>query len=213
MDKHLQSVTMKRIERTMENLRKNRMQAWYVDSREGVVPLLETLIKEGDTVACGGSVTLFETGVIDHLRSGRYIFYDRYAEGLTPEQLTDVHRKAFTANAYLTSTNAITEEGELFNVDGKGNRVAAMIYGPDNVIVIASRNKIVTDLYEAFSRVRQLAAPANAVRLSRKTPCVETGKCQDCKSKDRICSSFVVSRFQLVPDRIKVIIVGEELGY
>ncbi|NLW02085.1 MAG: lactate utilization protein [Clostridiaceae bacterium] len=213
MDKHLQSVTMKRIERIMEKLRKNRMQAWYVESREGVVPLLETLINEGDTVACGGSVTLFETGVIDHLRSGRYIFYDRYAEGLTPDQLTEVHRKAFSVNAYLTSTNAITEEGELFNVDGRGNRVAAMIYGPDNVFVIAGRNKIVKDLDEAMNRVRQLAAPANAVRLSRRTPCAETGFCQDCMSKDRICSSYVVSRYQLVPDRIKVIIVGEELGY
>ncbi|MDI9514069.1 MAG: lactate utilization protein [Clostridiaceae bacterium] len=213
MDKHLKAVMMKRIERTMENLRKNRMQAWYVESREEVVPLLETLIKDGDTVACGGSVTLFETGVIDHLRSGRYIFYDRYEKGLTPDQITEVFRKSFSVNAYLTSTNAVTENGELFNVDGRGNRVAAMIYGPDNVIVITGRNKIVTDLEEAINRLEQIAAPANAARLSRKTPCVETGFCQDCKSPDRICSSYVISRQQLVPDRIKVVIVGEELGY
>jgi len=204
---------MKRIERTMENLRKNRMPAWYVESREEVVPLLQTLINEGDTVAVGGSVTLFETGVIDHLRSGRYIFYDRYAEGLTPEQLTEIHRKSLSVKAFFTSANAITEEGELFNVDGRGNRVAALIYGPDNVFVIAGRNKIVKDLDEAINRVRYLAAPANAVRLSRKTPCAVTGFCQDCMSKDRICSSYVVSRYQMVPDRIKVIIVGEELGY
>lgn len=213
MDRHLQSVVLKRIERTMENLRKNKMQAWYVESREKVVPLLETLLKEGDTVGCGGSMTLFETGVIDHLRCGRYNFLDRYADGLTPEQITEIFRRSFFADAYLTSTNAITEKGELFNVDARGNRVAAMIYGPDNVIVIAGYNKIVKDLDEAISRVRQTAAPANAARLSRKTPCVETGFCQDCMSKDRICSSYVVFRHQVVPDRIKVIIVGEELGY
>jgi Uncharacterised ACR, YkgG family COG1556. len=213
MDRHLQSVIMKRIERTMENIRRNRMQAWYVESRNDVVPLLETLLDEGDTVACGGSVTLFETGVIDCLRSGRYNFLDRYAEGLTPEQLTELHRKAFFADAYLTGTNAITEKGELFNVDGRGNRVAAMIYGPEKVIVVAGYNKIVADVDEAVNRVRQTAAPANAARLSRKTPCAVTGCCQDCMSSDRICSSYVVLRHQLVPDRIKVIIVGEELGY
>lgn len=213
MDKHLQTVMMKRIERTMENLRKNRMQAWYVDSGKEVVPLLKTLMKEGSTVAVGGSMTLFETGIIDHLRSGRYIFFDRYAEGLTPEQITEVHRKAFSADYYLTSTNAVTEKGELFNVDGRGNRVAAMIYGPDNVIVIAGRNKIVTDLDEAVDRLKQVAAPANAVRLSRRTPCVAAGFCQDCRSEDRICSDYVVFRQQTVPDRIKVILVGEELGY
>ena len=154
MDKHLQYVMKKRIERTVENLRKNRMQAFFVESRKDVVPLLETLMKEGDTVAVGGSMTLFEAGVIDHLRSGRYIFYDRYAEGLTPEQMT-----------------------------------------------------------EAVNRLRQIAAPANTVRLSRRTPCVHTGYCQDCRSEDRICCDYVVLRQQMVPDRIKVILVGEELGY
>lgn len=213
MDKHLQTIMMKRVERTMENLRKNRMKAWYVESRKDVVPLLETLIRDGDTVSCGGSITLFETGVIDHLRSGRYIFLDRYAEGLTPDQITEIFRKSFFANAYLTSTNAITEDGELFNVDGRGNRVAAMIFGPDNVIVIAGINKIVTDLDEAVNRLRQIEAPANAVRLSRRTPCTKIGCCQDCSSPDRICSDYVVFRQQTVPDRIKVIIVGEELGY
>jgi len=213
MDKHLQYVMKKRIERTVENLRKNRMQAFFVESRKDVVTLLETLMKEGDTVAVGGSMTLFEAGVIDHLRSGRYIFYDRYAEGLTPEQMTEIHRKAFSVNFFLTSTNAVTEKGELFNVDGRGNRVAAMIYGPDNVIVIAGCNKIVTDLDEAVNRLRQIAAPANTVRLSRRTPCVHTGYCQDCRSEDRICCDYVVLRQQMVPDRIKVILVGEELGY
>lgn len=213
MDKNLKCVLDKQISRTMENLVKNNMAAYYVGSKEEVVDLLKNLIKEGEQVAVGGSMTLYETGVIEHLRSGRYDFLDRYAEGLSNDQIIEVFRKSFFANVYLTSTNAITENGELYNVDGNGNRVAAMIFGPDSVIVIAGINKIVKNVDEAVERVKRIAAPANAIRLNKNTPCAKTGYCMDCKVEDRVCRSYTVLSKQKDKDRIKVILVGESLGY
>jgi len=213
LDSNKKIIIQKRIERTIESLKKNNMQAYYVEGPGQAVEKLAELMNEGDTVTCGGSMTLFETGIIDHLRSGRYNFLDRYAPGLTGEELNDIYIKAFSSDVYVTSSNAITENGELYNVDGRCNRVAAMLFGPKSVIVVAGYNKIVRNIEEAVERVRRTAAPANCVRLSRKTPCVHTGKCEDCMSEDRICCGYVVMARQMVKDRVKVIIVGDEFGY
>jgi len=213
LDQHLKSILDIKIRKTLENLEKNNMVAFYVETRDQVVPKIAELLKKGDTVSVGGSMSLFEAGVIDHLRSGRYNFLDRYAEGLTREQMQEIYRKSFFADGYITSTNAITENGELYNVDGNGNRVAAMIYGPQSVIVVAGINKLVRDIDEAVERVKNIAAPANNVRLSTKTPCIKTGTCMSCKSDQRICCSYVVLGHQRNKDRIKVILVGEPLGY
>lgn len=213
MDQHLKSIVDKRVHKVMENLQKNNMLAIYLSSKEEVPGKIAELVKEGETVALGGSMSLFEAGVIDHLRSGRYNFLDRYAEGLTREQMEEIYRQSFFADAYITSTNAITLDGRLYNVDGNGNRVAAMIYGPKSVIVVAGINKIVNNMDEAYERLKNIAAPANAVRLSKNTPCVKTGSCMDCKSEDRICSSYVILGWQKAKNRIKVILVGEDLGY
>jgi len=213
VDKNLKAVITKQVERTMNNLVKNNMMAFYVESKDQVVDKVAELIKEGETVAVGGSVTLEETGVLEHLRSGRYNFLDRYADGLSRDQVEEIFRKSFFADTYLTSTNAITEDGELYNVDGNGNRVAAMIYGPKSVIVVAGINKIVKNTDEAIERVRRIAAPANTVRLNKNTPCTKTGYCVDCRTDDRICCSYTVFRLQRVKDRIKVILVGESLGF
>lgn len=213
MDNNVKFVIEKRALRTIENMEKNNMKGYFVQNEEEAVNKISEIIKDGDTVTVGGSMTLFETGVIDFLRNGKYNFLDRYKEGLTPEDIKDIYRKSFAADAYFTSSNAITEEGELYNVDGRGNRVAAMIYGPDKVIVVAGVNKIVKDLDEAIMRNREWAAPANAKRLNRKTPCAEVGYCMDCKSEERICSDYVVIKRQMVKDRIHVIIVNKDLGY
>jgi L-lactate utilization protein LutB len=213
MDGNKKLIFTKKIERTLENLEKNNMQAFYVESKTQIVDLVQELLQDGDTVSCGGSMTLFETGVIDHLRSNRYKFLDRYKPGLTRAQINDIFIASFSADAYVCSSNAITENGELYNVDGNSNRVAAMIYGPQNVIVVAGYNKIVRNVEEAAERVRSIAAPANAARLNSKTPCVQTGYCGNCKSEDRICCNTVVMGPQRQKGRIKVIIVGEELGY
>lgn len=213
MDMNVKFVLEKRVLRTIKNLEKNNMNGYFVQNEEEAVKKVEELIKEGDTVSVGGSMTLFETGVIEFLRNGRYTFWDRYEEGLSEDDIRDIYRKSFSADAYFTSSNAITEEGELYNVDGRGNRVAAMIYGPDKVIVVVGVNKIVRNLDEAIMRNREWAAPANVKRLDRKTPCAEVGYCMDCKSEDRICNEYVTIKRQLDENRIHVIIVNKEFGY
>ncbi|MGI6227803.1 MAG: lactate utilization protein [Peptococcales bacterium] len=224
MDVNLKSVIEKRIFRTIENLKKNSMLALYVESKALVAQKVSELLTEGDTVAVGGSVSLIECGVIDLLRSGKYRFLDRYEKGLSGEDNDKLHRESFFADAYISSTNAITENGELYNVDGNGNRVAAICYGPKSVVIIAGYNKIVKDIDEAVRRVKIIAAPANTARLSLETYCSEKGECMSllssdagmasgCFSASRICCSYVVSAYQRKKDRIKVIIVGEELGY
>jgi len=213
MDNNIKWVQEQRIKRTMENLEKNNIEAYFVEDNNALIDKISELVKEGDTVSVGGSMTLFETGVIEFLRNGKFNFLDRYAEGLNGNDIKDIYRKTFSADAYFVSSNAITEEGELYNVDGNGNRVAAMIYGPDKVIVIVGVNKIVRDVQEAIERNRQYAAPANAKRLSKSTPCTKVGYCMDCSSNERICNDYVLIRRQGQKGRIKVIIVEKELGY
>lgn len=204
-------VVEKRIRRTVDALQKNGMDAWYVKTAAEVVPLAASLMPEGATIACGGSVTLTQTGVMQLLASGKYHFLDR--GDLSGEALQKVFRDAFSADWYCMSSNAITEQGELYNVDGNANRIAALAFGPKNVLIVAGYNKIVPDLAAADARVRAMAAPANAARLSCKTPCAVTGKCENCHSPARICCSALICAQQRVPGRIKVVLVGEELGF
>ncbi|MBR2108626.1 MAG: lactate utilization protein [Ruminococcus sp.] len=212
------------IKKTMENLQKNNIKPFYVEKKEDVLPLIRTLVNEGDTVSNGGSVTLKQTGVMDELKSGRYNYLDRSREGITPEEIEQVYRDTYSADVYFASSNAITESGYLYNVDGNSNRVSAILYGPKSVVLVCGYNKIVKDLDEAVKRVKTCAAPPNTVRLNCETYCAEKGSCvsmnidggeycDGCHSKDRICCNFVISAQQRHIDRIKVIIVGEELGY
>lgn len=202
-----------RIQKTMENLRLNRMKAYYAENSAEACDIVRGLVKNDKLITSGGSMTLKECGVIDML-CGEFgeAYLDRSA-GKDRDEVEEIMRKAFTSDTFLSSTNALTEDGELYNVDGNGNRVSAMIYGPKQVIVIAGVNKIVKDLAEAKERVEKIAAPKNTVRLERATPCVKTGVCGHCHSEDRICCSYVTLAQQRVPDRIKVIIVNENLGY
>ncbi len=213
VDKNAMFVVDERVKRTIENLQKNNMNGYYVQTEEEALKKLEELISEGDTVSVGGSMTLFETGIMNLLRNGKYNLLDRHKEGLTPVDMKEIFRRSFFADAYITSSNAITEKGELYNVDGTGNRVAAMLYGPDKVIIIVGRNKLVKDLDQAILRVKETAAPANSVRLNRDTPCTKVGYCMDCKQEGRICNEYTVIKRQGNKDRIHVIIVNKELGY
>ena len=155
MDNNLKTIIEKRIAKTIRNLEKNNMQACYVESRADAVNKVRELMSEGQTVAVGGSMTLYECGVIDLLRSGRYRFLDRYEEGLSRDEVEKIFRESFFVDTYISSTNAITENGELYNVDGNSNRVAAICYGPKSVIIIAGYNKIVSDIDEAVDRVKK----------------------------------------------------------
>jgi len=210
MDQNAKLIIRKQMERTARALERNNMVPHCVETLDEARACVASLLNPGDQVSVGGSMTLFEAGIIDLLRSGDYDFLDRYAPGA---DIPTLYRQSFSCDAYLTSSNAITENGELLNVDGNGNRVAAMIFGPKRVIVIAGYNKIVKDLDAAHERLKAIACPANCVRLDRKTPCTETGHCMDCRSTDRICSSYVTHRYQQNAGRIHVILVNEALGY
>ncbi|QCX34727.1 lactate utilization protein [Caloramator sp. E03] len=213
MDKNTDFIFQKRVERTIENLEKNNIEAFFVQDEKELIDKIMDLVPENATVSVGGSMTLFETGVIEHLRSGRYNFLDRYKEGLSMDDIKEIYRKSFFADAYFTSSNAITEEGEIYNVDGNGNRVAAMIYGPDKVIIVAGINKIVKDLDEAIERNRAMSAPANAKRLNKNTPCAKIGYCMDCTSPERICRNYVLIKSQGKKGRMYVIFVNKHFGY
>lgn len=222
MDKFLREAARLQAETVIEGLHKNRMLGFYVEKKADVAAKVAELLHEGDTVAVGGSQSLIETGVISLLRSGVYHFLDRYAPGLTPEDIRRIFISSFDADAYLCSVNAITMQGELYNVDGNSNRVAAICYGPRSVILVVGCNKIVRDIPSAVTRVKRKAAPANAIRLSCETYCAKKGTCMGtdedamtagCSSDSRICCNYVVSAKQREKDRIKVILVGEELGY
>lgn len=202
-----------RIQRTMEALQRNNMKPYYAENREQLFDIVRELVKEDKLITAGGSVTLEESGVkallMDEFKG---IYLDR-SEGKTPEEVEDILHKAFVSDSFFASSNAVTEEGELYNVDGRGNRVSAMIYGPRQVVLIIGTNKIVKDMDEAVKRVEQVAAPKNTKRLHSGTPCEITGNCAHCRSDGRICCSYVRMGQQRVPDRIKVIIVNETLGY
>ena len=210
------------INKVMENLEKNGIKPYFVQTREEVVPLVKTLIKKGESVSNGGSQSLKETGVMDLLNCGDYNFIDR--TGLEGEELRQAYIRAFGCDTFFCSSNAVTENGELYNVDGNSNRVACIVYGPKQVIMVVGVNKIVKDINEAINRVKTVAAPSNTVRLSCKTPCQVTGKCvslnkesplicDGCASEQRVCCNYVVSAKQRHKDRIKVILVNENLGY
>ncbi|MBS5787396.1 MAG: lactate utilization protein [Clostridioides difficile] len=213
MDKNLNFVNEKKIERTIKALEKKNMHGYLVKDQKELIQKIEELVKPGATVGIGGSMTLFETGLIDYLRTDRYNLLDRYKEGLTGADLKNIFRQSLLADAYFASTNAITENGELYNVDGNGNRVAAMLYGPDKVILVVGVNKIVKDEEEAINRVKNIAAPANTKRLSPKTPCEITGECIDCSSEGRICCEYTTIKMQRAKGRIHVIFLNEEYGY
>ncbi len=209
------------LENVVANLQKNHLNPQVVSSMDDVIPLIEQILNEGDIVAVGGSVTLDETGVINYLRSGKYQFLDRYAQGLTRDEQEDIFRRSFFADAYICSSNAVTEQGELYNVDGTGNRVAAIAYGPKKVIVVVGVNKIVKNLNEAVKRVKMCAAPSNTRRLGFETYCSKSGQCvkaegtmaEGCLSDSRICCSYLVTGYQRKFDRIHVILVNEPCGY
>lgn len=212
------------IEKTMTNLRKNKMEPYYCETKTEACELVKTLINKGDVISSGGSVTLKQTGVYDIITSSDYNYLDRTAPGITREQIEEVYRKTFSADAFFTSTNALTENGELYNVDGNSNRVAAILYGPKNVIVVCGYNKIVKNIDEAIKRVKTCAAPPNTVRLNCDTYCAREGHCVSlnqenpelcagCHSDGRICCNYVVCAQQRHLNRIKVIIIGEEYGY
>ena len=196
----------------IKNLKKRNLQGFYCKTKEDALKKVLELIPEQSSIGYGGSVTLEQTGILNALKNGNYNVIEREKYN-TPELQRELSGKIAMSDFFLMSTNAMSMDGELVNIDGRGNRVCYLIYGPQNVIVVAGWNKIETDLEGAIKRARNVAAPPNCIRLNKNTPCIKNGHCNDCFSPDCICSQFVVTRRSSVPDRIKVILVGENLGY
>lgn len=213
MDENMKTLLTIKEEQLKKAFEKNNMPFTVVKDQKELLDYLKTILIDQKSVAVGGSVTLQHMGVIDLLRKSDVQFIDRYEEGIDRDEMQNRFRQAFFADLFLTSTNALTMDGCLYNIDGNGNRVAAMIYGPKEVIVIAGLNKIFNNEEEAIEHIRQYSAPANALRLNKKTPCAKLGYCQDCMSPDRICSSYVKLGYQGNKNRIQIILVEDNLGY
>ena len=196
----------------IKGLEKRGMEGYYCAASAEAVEKIMAMIPEGSTVAWGGSATLNETGMMDALLASDLKKIDRNTAP-TPEAKVKLERDAFCADYYFMSTNAITADGELVNVDGNGNRVAALVYGPDHVMILAGMNKVSADIDAAFKRLHTVAGPANTTRLNLNTPCSQTGICKNCVSPDCICAHAVITRFNRHKGRIKVFLIGETLGF
>lgn len=220
----LNEVTRNRLIRTKEALEANNFEVYVVSDREAARQQVKALLADGCTIGVGGSETLNECKIIELIRDKKYSFIDRYEKGLSPDEIRARHVAALGADVYISGTNAITENGELYNVDGNGNRIAAIAFGPKSVIIVAGANKIVKTLDDAVKRVKMYAAPANTKRLGLPSYCQSFGECKSlangscemtagCKGSGRICCDYLISAYQRQKGRIKVILVEERLGF
>ena len=206
------SVNMKKRNELLANtvikgLKSRNMSGYYAADKEEALKLALELIPEGSTIAMGGCMSAHEIGLISALEEGNYHYIDR--DKLDPRAGL---LAAYDADVFLTSANAITDDGILVNIDGNANRVSCIAQGPKKVVFIVGMNKVCSDLDSAMKRARNVAAPANAQRFDIKTPCKETGKCFDCKSPDTICCQFLITRYSRHEGRIHVILVNDNLG-
>lgn len=202
----------RQVERTIEALKKNRIPAVFFSTREEAKKGVLEMIPPDSSVGIGGSATLRQLDLIEEVKKGGFTVFNPLEPKLTDDEKMDLRRKALLSDVFLVGTNAITEEGQLFNIDSIGNRVGAMFFGPKKVIVVAGTNKIVKDLDEAILKVQERTAPINAKRLKIATPCVQTGQCEDCESPGRICNIWVVIHKKPRQTDLQVVLVGETLG-
>ena len=197
----------------IKNFAKRNIEAFYCETKEEATALAMELMKDGGSVGMGGSETVNEIGLLDAVKNAEGLQFIDRSLAVTEEEKRAVYLETFAADYFLMSSNAITVDGELVNIDGNGNRVACLIYGPKQVIVIAGMNKVVDDVDAGIARVGLHAAPPNAARLHTNTPCEAVGHCMDCHSAGCMCAQIVITRHSRNKDRIKVILVGEELGF
>ncbi len=199
-------------ERTIKALKKNHFEAPYFSDSSAALNELWNMIPEGASVGVGGSVTLSQIDLINELARRPVKFLNPFAKGLSVEEGEKVRRDIFSADIFISSSNAVTEDGKLFNIDATGNRVGPMIFGPKKVILICGVNKIVKDLAEAEKKVQEWTAPMNVKRLGYKTPCGLTGACSDCSSPERICNAYVILAKKPRRTDYMIFLIGEELG-
>jgi L-lactate utilization protein LutB len=203
----------KSIEITINNLHRNNIAGYYVKDTTQLKATIQSFLTKGELIGCGDSVTLEETKIFDFLRTGNYQFLDKHNPELTSADKREIYLQSFRARTFVSGVNAVSQDGGLYFIDGNGSRVAPIIYGPEQVILIVGTNKLVANSEEAIHRIRQIAAPLDAKRLGKNTPCTKLGHCIDCKSNERICNNFVCITRQFVKDRIKVIFLEGSFGY
>lgn len=213
------------ITKLFKNLEKNKMHPIFAKDKEDAKNIVKDMLFDGAVITWGGSMSLLECGIDKVLQAPKYHFMNRSREGITPEEQQECFKASIGADFFFCSSNAITENGELVNVDGLANRISSIAFGPKKVVMIVGKNKIVPDLKEAFLRVKKIAAPKNCVRLNKNTPCAKLGHCvsllnndnpdltDGCACDDRICCDYMISAMQRQKDRITVILVNEDLGY
>ena len=195
--------------KVIRGLESRNMKGYYADNREDALRLALELIPEKSSVTMGGAMSAHEIGLVEALKEGDYDFIDRdKAEDKRAAMLA-----AYDADFFLTSANAMTEDGVMVNIDGNSNRVSAIAQGPKHVLVIVGMNKICVDVDAAMKRARNVAAPINAQRFGLNTPCAKTGSCMNCKSPDTICCQFLITRYSRHEGRIHVILVNDSLGF
>ncbi len=200
----------KRSEVVIKNLNSRGFEAYYCDTKEAALAKALELIPVGATVGWGGAMSAQQIGLLDAVNAGEYNAIDR-DKAPNPAAREQAMRDCLLADVFITGTNALSIEGQMVNIDGNGNRVAAIVYGPRNVVVIAGMNKVTDSLENAVVRARTVAAPMNTQRFALKTPCTVTGVCGNCKAEG-ICNQMLITRNCKPAGRIKVILVGEELG-
>ena len=210
MNDSVKKLVENQFEIVKKNLINNQFAVDVFESKEDLVPFLKENIKKGSIVGCGGSMSLVESGVLSWLEeSSDYVFLDRNKT----DDVDKVLKQQLNSDVYLSSTNALLLSGSLYNIDGRGNRVAALCYGPSKVYVVVGYNKLVNSLEEAEARIERYAAIANNIRLNKDNPCVKVGKCVKCNLPSTICNSYVYTRRSGIKDRVHILLVKESLGY
>ena len=201
----------KRGEVLVKNLQNRHFEAYYCETREKALEKALELIPKGSSVGWGGALSAQQIGLMDAIKSGEYVAIDR-DKATNPEERKKIMKDCLLADVFITGANAISLDGQMVNIDGNGNRVAAIVYGPESIIVIAGMNKVMDTLEAAMIRARTISAPLNKQRFDLQTPCEVTGTCADCKSEGCICNQILVTRHCRPAGRIKFVLVGEDLG-
>ena len=205
-----------KLENVKEALESNNFKVFIADNSSEVTPLVkDNILSSNDikSMSWGGSMTFVKSGLYEDLKSRKnFNILDTYDKSLSNDEKTEMRRQALLTDLFITGTNAVTEDGFLVNLDMIGNRIGALTFGPKNVLVLVGRNKVVVDVESAVSRIKEYVAPANAIRLDMKTPCVQTGECADCKSDARICNTWTITEKSFPKKRVKIILINEDMG-
>jgi L-lactate utilization protein LutB len=216
MDRPIENYWQIRLTEVKEALEANNFEVFLAANRDEAKRIvLEEILPKTGAKSCswGGSMTITAVGIYGALKSSQAMkIIDTFDRNLPAEEILERRRQSLLVDLFITGTNAITETGQLINLDMMGNRIGGITFGPKHVIILVGRNKVVADLEEAMYRIKNYTAPANAMRLDRKTPCVKTSRCEECKSPERICNTWTITEKSWPKGRVKVVLINEDLG-